>query len=330
MKETCDKITIKGCTINKNLDNASLVKLLLMLFDSVRELEVYTKQLRPFIGKARFGLIRGTLYTKLYKKASENVLKSKPKLLMASKPSENKTKEVITYQSYEVIEKSVTSSGTIVTVINGDKRTQLLIPSQLKLVPSKVLCVGFNDKLIIDEYWLYKQCELFKKGSDYIFEVKSCKKQVNGYRLLLKDRFGHEQELVSQFKACENDQIVCEIMDYRKPKKHLMCLVLTKPRMHKIAISEKRKSTKSTMKPAHYYPNGKGPDVWYREVRHLDHHTATNPFKCSCCGGNFSARQGCKVELRDIYFCKSCADHIFKKSDKGYLRIVYTPMGNKR
>lgn len=330
MKETRDEIMIKGYAINKNLDNASLIKLLLMIFDSVRELETYTKQLKPFIGRARFGLIRGTLYTKLYKKASVSLLKTKPKLMTTPKPVVNKVKEVITYQSYEVVDKSVTSSGTMVTVINGDKRTQLLIPSQLKVVPSRVSCVGFKDKLIIDEYWLYKQCELFKKGSDYLFKVKSCKKQTNGYRLLLTDRFGHEQELVSQFKACEKDQIICEIMDYRKPKKHLMCLVLTNPRMHKIAISERSKSKKSAVTPASYYPNGKGPEAWYREVRHLDHHTATNPFKCSCCGRNFSSRQGCKVELRDFYFCKACADQIFKKSDKGYLRIVYTPMGNKR
>ena len=31
--------------------------------------------------------------------------------------------------------------------MNGDKKTQLLIPSQLKVVPSRVSCVGFKDKL---------------------------------------------------------------------------------------------------------------------------------------------------------------------------------------
>ena len=90
------------------------------------------------------------------------------------------------------------------------------------------------------------------------------------------------------------------------------------------------KKTHKVATPAPELANNNGPEAWFREVEGLGKHTATGPFRCSCCNRNFQARQGCKIEFRDIYFCKACADQIFKHSDKGYLHTVYTPMGNRR
>ena len=132
-----------------------------------------------------------------------------------------------------------------------------------------------------------------------------------------------KQFLLSQKNACLLEQ-------FQRTKKHLNTLLLIDARLYESAPVKPAPKPRLHTTPASYYPKGKRPEAWLREVEGLGKHTATSAFKCSCCGRNFSARQGCKIEFRDVYFCKACADQIFKKSDKGYLRIVYTPMGNKR
>ena len=75
----------------------------------------------------------------------------------------------------------------------------------------------------------------------------------------------------------------------------------------------------------------KSPAQWYSEVQGLDKHQSGRPFTCGCCGQDFPGRMGYRVDLKDVYFCKSCARKIFEpKERKTEPVLIYTPMGNKR
>ena len=174
--------------------------------------------------------------------------------------------------------------------------------------------------------------------SEYIFRVRRSSKYGKSTEYVLSDKLGHEQMVISRAEFNEGDKIICKVGGFRKKQRHKNTLVLTDARLYESASVKpnQSKSAKPTPKkreyatPAPYYPNDKQPEAWFREVEGLGKHTATCAFKCSCCGRNFSTRQGCKIEFRDIYFCKACADQIFKHEKRGYIQIVYTPMGNKR
>jgi hypothetical protein len=70
---------------------------------------------------------------------------------------------------------------------------------------------------------------------------------------------------------------------------------------------------------------------WRSAVQGFGKHKCGKPFTCNCCGRNFPANAGVRVELKDVYFCNSCAGRIFEPAKRGNHHIVIpTPMGNKR
>lgn len=78
-------------------------------------------------------------------------------------------------------------------------------------------------------------------------------------------------------------------------------------------------------------PYVKSPSRWHSEVQGLGKHKCGKAFKCSCCGRNFPANAGWRVDLKDIYFCNSCARQIYEPEGRGNHRFyISTPMGNKR
>ena len=75
----------------------------------------------------------------------------------------------------------------------------------------------------------------------------------------------------------------------------------------------------------------KGPNKWYGEVQELGKHKCGKPFTCSCCGRDFPANAGWRVDLKEIYFCNACAKKIYEPIGRGNRHfIISTPMGNKR
>lgn len=70
---------------------------------------------------------------------------------------------------------------------------------------------------------------------------------------------------------------------------------------------------------------------WYSEVQDLGKHRCGKPFSCSCCGRDFPAFSGWRVELKEIYFCNACAKQIYDPKSRGNRHFyIPTPMGNKR
>ena len=203
-----------------------------------------------------------------------------------------------------------------------------MVPVKLDKVPSVMHCVVLGNDVKIDEFQLYKQHNVFGKSKNYQFRVTACRREASKYLCTVVDRCYNTQEVISPVEFSVGDHIVCRVDGLREQSDHSKALLLSSPRLYKHAAPIVHKPVQSSDDV--YYPNNKRPEAWFREVEGLGKHTATGPFRCSCCNRNFSARQGCKIEFRDIYFCKACADQIFKHSNKGYLRIVYTPMGNGR
>ena len=78
-------------------------------------------------------------------------------------------------------------------------------------------------------------------------------------------------------------------------------------------------------------PYVKSPDRWSAEVQGLGKHKCGKAFTCSCCGRSFPANAGVRVDLKEIYFCNSCARKIYEPVGRGNHHIfISTPMGNKR
>lgn len=78
-------------------------------------------------------------------------------------------------------------------------------------------------------------------------------------------------------------------------------------------------------------PYVKSPERWYSEVQGLGKHKCGKAFKCNCCGRSFPANAGVRVDLKEIYFCNSCARKIYEPVGRGNHHVfISTPMGNKR
>lgn len=53
-----------------------------------------------------------------------------------------------------------------------------------------------------------------------------------------------------------------------------------------------------------------------------------NPFTCALCGHNHTKGYVYNDGAEEYEICKFCNDSLFRKHD--YIKILYTPMGNKR
>ena len=294
---------------------------------TISQLASYQKILMQSLSPERYANIKRLLAERIDKKIVKNKLM--PHNAGSSMVTRASKVIVPVFKEFPVERGAVTKSGVVVTILYEHKPLDLVIPTRLEKVPSSISCRLEGANPSIDEYWLYSQHGVFSKGKFYQFKVIDVKKDGAKYIVSVIDRCHNNQEFESKISFMPGDEVVCRVDGLRKHEDHMKSLILSNARMYKHAEPERSK-VRDTSDSYRSYPNNKRPEDWFREVDGLGKHTATSPFVCSCCKRSFSARHGCKIEMRDIYFCKECADQVFKHSDKGYIRIVYTPMGNKR
>ena len=294
---------------------------------TISQLASYQKILVQSLSPERYANIKRLLAERIDKKIVKN--KQMPHNAGSSMVTRTSKVTVPVFKEFPVERGAVTKSGVVVTILYEHKPLDLVIPTRLEKVPSSISCRLEGTNPSIDEYWLYSQHDVFSKGKFYQFKVIDVKKDGVMYLVSVIDRCHNNQEFESKISFMPGDEVVCRVDGLRKHEDHMKSLILSNARMYKHAEPERSKA-RDTSDSYRSYPNNKRPEDWFREVDGLGKHTATSPFVCSCCKRSFSARHGCKIEMRDIYFCKECADQVFKHSDKGYIRIVYTPMGNKR
>ncbi len=178
------------------------------------------------------------------------------------------------------------------------------------LIPRKKKMDGFDESFLMGEYDI---------GKRYLFVVVEGNDHQG--RQFVEDSFGIKHILSgtkTQYQPGENVRCtVTEISTRQHEATGNYYMTVSYPR------------TANRESPLANYV--KSPQQWYHEVQGLDKHRSGVPFTCACCGRDFPGRMGYRVELRDIYFCKSCARQIFEPAGgrKGPV-LIYTPMGNKR
>ena len=165
------------------------------------------------------------------------------------------------------------------------------------------------------------QKEQFKIGKQYKFEVTSKLDSVLQDMRVVLDKNGDEHPVLLSSEYFEGEYVICTVTGYsskvikgevRKPYLNLVFERLFDD--NKSIIRYKRT-----------------PEKWFGEVEGFDKHKCGKPFTCSCCGRDFPANKGVKVDLKEIYFCDECKKQIYTPSGRGWNGIIiYTPMGNKR
>ena len=157
----------------------------------------------------------------------------------------------------------------------------------------------------------------YEKGERYAFVVTG-RIDNKGYTIV-RDSFGDEHSLVCDTLYKAGDEVKCTVSSFSSTVGESIAdchLVLISPRIVK------------QEEPIRYL---KSPDKWYGEVQDLGKHKCGKPFKCSCCGRDYPANAGWRVDLKDIYFCNACARKIYEPKGRGSRHfIISTPMGNKR
>lgn len=176
----------------------------------------------------------------------------------------------------------------------------------------------------------------FKKRERYEF-IATTERDSHGYQIM-KDLKGNRHLLTGTMTRYEEGvRVKCTVIGYGKKPVGTITgryLVLASPRK---ATSNTRDSEKNS-KPIITYGNSSMSydmrmryEKWSRNVMGLDRHKCGVAFVCNCCGKSFSPRQGYRVDGRDLFFCNSCAKHIFEPAKRGNsLFYISTPMGNKR
>ena len=158
---------------------------------------------------------------------------------------------------------------------------------------------------------------LYQIGERYVFVVTG-EKDPNGLPTV-KDSYGFEHSLITTAQYSFGDEVKCTVTEFcsKVGDNTARCyLLLDTPRI---------------IKKEEYVSYIKSPDKWYGEVQELGKHKCGKAFKCSCCGRDFPAFAGWRVDLREIYFCNACAKKIYEPRGRGNRHyIITTPMGNKR
>lgn len=221
------------------------------------------ERLGAYLGEERFIAVKALYEQKRNRSliGIENAVVSTPKmdaLLQQEKqvPGER-------FFSLDVLSCTPSRKGVHLTVNYEEKEYQIYIPEKLQIVPGKVRCVRTHNNLLIDEYWLYSTCGIFKVGRNYIFRVVKARNNGCNWHITLVDKCFNTQEVVSDVKFKPEDQIRCKIVEIKRRKSHKLSLLLSDPVLYKQAPVEKKPKPK-------------------------------------------------------------------KKQSKGYLHLIYTPMGNKR
>lgn len=164
----------------------------------------------------------------------------------------------------------------------------------------------------------------FEVGKRYLFTALGKLNDI-GMELLV-DQYGDYQPVRTSMCYYPGDRVSCKVVGiYSKIKPSgevIVNLRLVEPRR----LKPLQKADPD--EPISYV---KKPEQWYREVIDLGKHKCGKPFTCSCCGKDFLANQGVRVDFKDIYFCNACKKLIYEPSGRGWAgRIISTPMGNKR
>ncbi|MBP5382940.1 MAG: hypothetical protein J6Y45_06260 [Bacteroidales bacterium] len=164
----------------------------------------------------------------------------------------------------------------------------------------------------------------YAAGKRYVFTALGRLNDI-GMQLLV-DQFGDYQPVRTSVSYDPGDRVSCKVVGiYSKIKPSgevIVNLRLVEPRRLKPLLET------DSDQPIIYV---KRPEQWYREVIDLGKHKCGKPFTCSCCGGHFPAYAGVRVDLKEIYFCNSCASQIYEPKKRGHHRFfISTPMGNKR
>ena len=196
-----------------------------------------------------------------------------------------------------------------------------------------ICCRYDNHTLSIVATWLLRM--RYRQGSKYEFTIVSRKKTKRSFRYQIKDRYGYLMETVDPIEMPPGALVTCVVKGYNlnsNETNHHLKLRAVEYRQKPIRATEGGSSSKSniTGEPPRVYPYGKTPRQWFHEVDGYGKHICGSAGVCSCCGREFGPRKGWRVELKDIYFCQSCKAQVYEPSGRGYLRIISTPMGNKR
>lgn len=167
----------------------------------------------------------------------------------------------------------------------------------------------------------------YKRGVRYAFVVKT--KRLSPVWSVVSDSFGftHPIDLSPRYK--EGDLVSCEVWGFysriNERNEAIVNLRLKDPRL------VPSNTTLDTFEPEEPIKYIKRPEEWWHEVDGLGKHVCGKPFTCSCCGRDFPAKKGYRIDFREIYFCMDCKRKVFPPSGRGWAgRIISTPMGNKR
>jgi hypothetical protein len=165
----------------------------------------------------------------------------------------------------------------------------------------------------------------FKKGERYIF-IATDERDAHGCQIM-KDETGRRHLLTGTATRYEcGVKVRCTVIGFGKKP---IATITTKY----LVLSEPSKVSEVERKPTVTYSDSSVPPVvrGFSSVQGLGRHKSGRPFTCSCCGKSFPGHAGWRVDLRDIYFCNSCARKIYEEKGRGNRHfIISTPMGNKR
>lgn len=180
------------------------------------------------------------------------------------------------------------------------------------LFPPKKKKTGFSETFLKQKY---------QKGERYLFVITG--ESDNKGRQFVEDSFGIRHILTGTSSSYETGANVrCTVLNFsdcQHPITNNFYMMLTLPRIV---------NPDGKIAPKKYI---RRPELWYAELQGFDRHKSGKPFTCSCCGLDFPGKMGVRVDIKDIYFCNSCARKIFEPRERNTEpKLIYTPMGNKR
>jgi hypothetical protein len=162
---------------------------------------------------------------------------------------------------------------------------------------------------------LLKLVSLYLIGERYVFTVMEDKDR-NGKRLL-KDNYGYEHPVELPAGFIVYDDVTARVDGYRYDKPQGRYASRAFLLLRDICLVEEVRSPKPS----------RSPEEWSAAVGDMPKHVCGKPFTCDCCGGNFEARKGVRVDGTDVYFCNECKSLVFKPSGSGWRRrFISTPM----
>lgn len=216
---------------------------------SFRRLE---NRLVEYLGVVRFNSIKSLYELKRNHSIVGGIAKEKsyPKMeALLQKENQAAGKEFVIV---DVVSCSPSRKGVQVTVTYDGREYQIYIPEKLKIIPSQLGCVKTPENLIIDEFWFYTNCRVFKVGSVYIFRVVRTRNNGCNKIISVVDKCFNTQEVVSPVGFNPGDQIKCKVDGIKRKKNHKMSLILSEPSLYKQAPKEEKPKPRKQAKNKGY------------------------------------------------------------------------------